>query len=106
MMHGSGNLIRGGGNVLRGGGSVMRGVGPGYMANGHTGWLGMLPLAFHLFFMVIIIVLAVICWKRHSKKVRAIQKQNDPALLVLRQRYAQGEIDTEEFNRRKQDLSN
>ncbi|SPF38709.1 conserved hypothetical protein [Candidatus Desulfosporosinus infrequens] len=99
MMYGSGNVIRGGGNA-------MRRFGPGFMANGHTGWLGLLPLACHLIFMIIIIVIAVICLKRHSKKVRAIQKQNDPALLVLRQRYALGEIDTEEFNRRKQDLAN
>ena len=99
MMHGSGNVIRGGGNA-------MRGVAPGLMAYGHTGWLGWLPFVCHLIFMIIIIVIAVVCLKRHGKKVRAMQKQNDPALLVLRQRYAQGEIDSEEFNRRKQDLSN
>jgi len=99
MMHGSGN-------VMRGGGTMMQGFGPGFMANGHTGWLGFLPLACHLIFMVIIIVSAVICLKRHGKKVRAMQKLNDPALLILRERYALGEIDTEDFERRKQDLSN
>ena len=98
MMHGSGNLIRGGGNV-------MHGFGPGFMANGQAGWLGLLPLACHLIFMIIIIVLAIVFWKRHAAKVRVMQKQNDPALLILRERYAQGEIDTEEFNRRKEDLS-
>ena len=98
MMHGSGNLIRGGGNV-------MHGYGWGFMANGHAGWLGFLPLACHLIFMIIIIVLAVIFLKRHGVKVRKLQKQNDPALLILRERYAQGQIDTEEFNARKQDLS-
>lgn len=99
MLHGSGNVIRGGGNI-------MHGFGPGFMANGYTGWLGWLPLACHLSFMIIILVLAVVLWKRHGAKVRAIQKQNDPALLILRERYAQGEIDTEEFDRRKQDLAN
>ena len=98
-------MMRGSGNVIRGGGNVMRGFGSGLMVNGHLGWLGLLSLACHLLFLIIIIIVVVICLKRHGKKVRAIQKQNDPALLVLRQRYAQGEIETEEFNRRKQDLS-
>lgn len=99
-------MMHGGGNVLRGGGNMIHRFGPGFMANGQTGWMGFLPLACHLIFMIIIIVLAVIFWKRHGTKVRRIQKQNDPALLILRERYAQGEIDTEEFDRRKQDLSN
>ena len=98
MTHGSGNIIRGGGNVIHG-------FGPGFMENGQTGWLGLLPLAFHLLFMIIIIVVAVILLKRHGKKVRAFQKQNDPALLILRERYAQGVIDTEDFERRNQDLA-
>ena len=99
MMHSSGNIIRGGGNV-------MHGFGPGFMAIGQSGWLGWLLLAFHLLFMIIIIIIAVILLKRHGKKVRAFQKQNDPALLILRERYAQGEIDTEDFKRRNQDLAN
>ena len=98
MMHGSGNLVRGGGHMIYG-------FGPGFMANGSSGWLGWLPLACHLIFMLIVIVLAIVIWKRHAKKVLAIHKQNDPALLVLRERYAQGEIDSEEFKRRREDLA-
>ncbi len=98
MMHGSGNIIRGGGNVIHG-------FGPGFMANGQAGWLGLLPIALHLLFMIIIMVVAVILLKRYAKKVRALQKQNDPALLILRERYAQGIIDTEDFERRNQDLA-
>ena len=98
-------MMRGSGNVIRGGGNMMRGFGHGFMANGQTGWMGFLPLACHLIFMVIIIIIAVICLKRHGAKVRAMQKQNDPALLVLRERYALGEIDTEDFNQRRQNLS-
>jgi putative membrane protein len=99
MMYGSGNLVRGGGNA-------MRGFNSGFMAYGHNGWLGLIPFACHLIFLIIIIVLVVLIMKRHGKKVREIQKQNDPALLVLRERYARGEIDAEEYNRRKQDLTN
>ena len=90
---------------MLGSGHVMRGFGHGFMANGQSGWMGLLPLAGHLIFWIGIIVLAVILLSRHGSKVRMMQKQNDPALLLLRERYALGEIDTEEFNQRKQDLS-
>ncbi|EGW37495.1 SHOCT domain-containing protein [Desulfosporosinus sp. OT] len=98
-------MMYGGSNVIRGGGNIMHGFGPGFMASGSHGWFGLIPFACQLIFMLVIIILAVIVLKRHGKKVRAIHKQNDPALLILRERYAQGEIDTEEFNRRKQDLA-
>ena len=97
MMHG--------GNLMRSGGYAMRGAGHGFMVNGSIGWWGLIPLACHLIFMSILVILAVVIRRRHAAKVRMIQKQNDPALLLLRERYAQGEIDTEEFNRRKEDLS-
>jgi len=83
----------------------MRGFGHNFMINGQNGWMGWLPLAAHLIFWIVIVVLAVVLWRRHGSKVRIMQKQNDPALLILRERYALGEIETEEFNRRKQDLS-
>ena len=86
-------------------GPVMREFGHGFMANGQNGWMGFLPLAAHLIFWIVIIVLAVILLRRYGSKIRMMHKQNDPALLILRQRYALGEIDTEEFNQRKQDLS-
>ena len=91
--------------MMHGSGPVMRGFGHGFMANGQNGWMGFLPLACHLIFMTVIIILAVIILRRFRLKVRMMQKLNDPALLILRERYALGQIDTEEFNGRKQDLS-
>jgi len=88
-----------------GSGPAMRGFGHGFMMNGQNGWMGLLPLALHVIFLIVIIVLAVILLRRHGAKVRIMKKQNDPALLILRERYALGEIETEEFNQRKQDLS-
>lgn len=88
-----------------GSGHLVRGFGHGFMANGQNGWMGLLFLAAHLIFWIVIVVLAVILLRRHGSKVRMMQKQNEPALLILRERYALGEIDTEEFNQRKQDLS-
>jgi Predicted membrane protein len=93
------------------GGNGMRGFNHGFgyshgIMNGYGGWMGLLPLALHLIFFLVIILFAVVLLRRHSSKVRIFQKQNDPALRILRERYAQGEIDTEEYNQRKQDLTN
>ncbi|KJR47984.1 hypothetical protein UF75_1658 [Desulfosporosinus sp. I2] len=90
--------------MIRGSGQVMRGFDHGFMVYGQNGWMGWLPIGFHLFFCVAIIVLAVIFMRRHASKVRAYRKLNDPALLILRERYAHGELETEEFIRRKNDL--
>jgi len=94
MMHGSGPVMRGYGQY-----------GQGLMANGQNGWMGLLPLVCHLIFFIGIIILVVILLRRHGSKVRRMQKINDPALLILRERYALGDIETEEFNAREQDLS-
>ena len=91
--------------MIHGSGPLMRGYGHGFIANGQNGWMGLILLAAHLIFWIVIVVLAVILLRRHRSKVRMMQKQNDPALLILRERYALGEIETEEFNQRKQDLS-
>lgn len=81
------------------------GLGNGFM-NGYGGWMGLLPMVLHFVFFLILILIALIILRRHSSRVRKFQKQNDPALKLLRERYAQGEIDTEEYNQRKQNLTN
>jgi len=91
--------------MMHGSGPAMRGVGHGFMVNGQNGWMDLLPVACQLIFFVVFIVLVVILLRRHASKACQMQKLNDPALLILRERYALGEIDTEEFNGRKQDLS-
>ena len=91
--------------MTRGNGPMIGGYGHGLMANGQNGWMGLLPVVCHLIFFIIIVVIALILLRRHGSKVRMLQKQNDPALLILRERYALGEIDTDDYNARKQDLS-
>lgn len=91
--------------MMHGSGPVMRGFDHGFMMNGYYGWMGLFPLAFHLLFLIVIIVFAVIFLHRHASKVKQNQKLNNPALLILRERYAQGQIDTEEYNSRKKDLA-
>lgn len=90
--------------MMHGSGFAMREMGHGFMNNGYHGGMGLIPFVCHLIFLIGIIVLVVVLLRRHGSKVRMLQKQNDPALLILRERYALGEIETEEFNQRKQDL--
>ncbi|WP_407310186.1 SHOCT domain-containing protein [Desulfosporosinus sp. SB140] len=92
--------------MMHGGGNIMRGYGQGMVFNAHSGWLAFIPLAAHLIFLIVLILLGVIFLRRHGARVRLYRKQNDPALKILRERYALGEIDTEEFQRRNQDLKN
>ncbi len=91
--------------MMRGNGPAIHGFGHGFYAIGQNGWMGFIPMALHLIFWIIIIIVAVVLIKRHGSKVQTIQKQNDPALKILRERYALGEIDTEDYERRKLDLT-
>jgi putative membrane protein len=88
------------------GGFQSFGQGPGreFLMYGHLGWLEFLPFIFNIIFYIILITLAVIFLRKYGAKVREQQKFNDPALRVLRERYAHGEIDSEEFQRRRHDL--
>lgn len=105
MMYTNAPMMPGGGQALRGGGHAIRGFGHGFMAMGQNGWMGWLPLAIHLICIVLIVVVALVLMRRHASKVRTHRKLNDPALLILRRRYALGEIETEEFVSRKNDLT-
>ena len=81
------------------------GYGPGIYANGNFGWIGMLiGMGIQLLFWIVIILIAVKLFRNYSHKTHIGNLSNSSALNILRERYAKGEIDTEEFNRRKQDL--
>ena len=86
------------------GGNIIRGYGHGMIFNNQSGWFGLIPMLAHFIFLVVLILFVVIFLRRHSSKIRLHRKLNDPALKILRERYALGEIDTEEFQRRNQDL--
>jgi putative membrane protein len=73
--------------------------------NAPNGWLGLIPIAAHFFLLIVLIVLAIIFFRRHGARMQMLRKQNDPALKILRERYALGEIDSEEFQRRNHDLT-
>ena len=66
------------------------------------GWgLGMMAIMFLFWVLVIIGLIVGIRWLVGQRKV----SRSDPALEILRQRYARGEINKEEFELKKKDLS-
>lgn len=79
-------------------------VGPGYLANGHFWLIGLCAMVVKLIILVVIIYFAIKLIKKHCQKVEELRAKNDSAMCILRERYARGEIDAEEFNQRKAEL--
>ena len=81
------------------------GMGPGMMGWGIGGWFG--PL-FMLIFWVLIIVLIILLirWllsSSHTTSQSTVKEVS--ALEILKKRYARGEINKDEFEAKKKDLS-
>ena len=79
-------------------------VGPGYLAGGNFWWIGLCALVVKLIILVVIIYFVIKLIKKHCKKVEELKAKNDSAMCILRERYAKGEIEAEEFNQRKAEL--
>ncbi|AHF05968.1 membrane protein [Desulfitobacterium metallireducens DSM 15288] len=88
---------------------MMGGYGPGYYGNYGTGnfwWMGLIGMALQAVFWIAVIV---IVWRLVRKNgfhhsVGHSNSENDNALSILRERYAKGDIDSEEYARRKEEL--
>ena len=72
------------------------------------GWLGM---AFHVVFFILILIVLVLVIKwllmqssQSKREDKAIPEQKSRSLEILKERYARGEIDRQEFEQKKQDL--
>ena len=77
-----------------------RHIGPGMHGFLGMGWLGLFFWAF-----LLALVVALIRWFwRTSGAIPRQKKQEDRALEILRERYARGEINKEEFESMKNDL--
>ncbi|HEX5350079.1 MAG TPA: SHOCT domain-containing protein [Trichococcus sp.] len=75
-----------------------------FFAEGYW-WVGLLSMVLYLLFWAIVIVFAVKLFKKYfaGREIPPKTKE-DSALKILRERYARGEIDVEEFKQKKSDL--
>lgn len=81
---------------------MMNGWG-GYGTYGGGGywWMGLIGMAIQMIFWVGLFVLGVYLFRRIGKHDPNETGGREDALDILRERYARGEIDTEEYNRRR-----
>lgn len=84
--------------------------GPGfYWGNGFNGgywWMGLIGLGVQLIFWIALILLGVYLIRHLVRPVVSSGSfvRNDASLDILRERFARGEIDSVEYQRRKQHL--
>lgn len=76
-------------------------MGPAWM---FSGWLSLL-FGPALLVLVVIAVVAGVAWLSKAVASAPGSGRSDPALEILRERYARGEISRDEFERMRQDLS-
>jgi len=79
------------------------GYGPGTYG-GNYWWMGLIGMAIQILFWVGIIVLGVYLFRRLSPRVSGGPIGRSDALDILRERFARGEIDAEEYQRRREIL--
>ena len=77
--------------------------GPGWMMQGDYWWMGLIAMLIQVLFWGGIIYLIFRLLKNYSRP-NFSGKDSDSSLSIIRERYAKGEIDLEEFNTRKQEL--
>jgi len=75
-----------------------------FFAEGYW-WVGLLSMVLYLLFWAVVIIFAVKLFKKYFADREIPPKtKEDSALTILRERYARGEIDAEEFKQKKSDL--
>jgi putative membrane protein len=98
-------FITGFNDILAQGRGYEWGMGPGMMGGGYgVGWFG--PLIMIAFWIAIIVgIVVLIRWLVIStRSTGQMTYHEDSALEILKKRYAQGEINKEEFEEKKRDL--
>ncbi len=71
------------------------------------GWGGNYGMGFMIFFWIVILgIIGLLIWFLIRKSSGSTHKSDDEtALQILEKRYARGEIDEEEFRRKKKELN-
>jgi putative membrane protein len=75
-----------------------------FLGGGNYWWLGMASMLLYLLFWAVVIVFAAKLFKKYYPGTERPKTREDTALSILRERYARGEIDAEEFKQKKSDL--
>lgn len=67
-------------------------------------WMGLASMAIYLLFWAVVIAIAIRLFKKYCIGSELSKTREDTAITILRERYAKGEIDSEEFRKKKADL--
>lgn len=92
---------------MMGWGNMMGEYGMGYYGNcgaGNYWWMGLIGMALHFVFWIAIIAIVWGLIKRFGSHSWGGHSSSDNALAILSERFAKGEIDSEEYTRRKESL--
>lgn len=89
---------------MMGWGNMMGGYGLGYYGAGNYWWMGLIGMALQFIFWIAIIAIGWGLIKRYGFNSSGGHSKTDNALAILSERFAKGEIDSEEYTRRKETL--
>ncbi|MHC1719389.1 MAG: SHOCT domain-containing protein [Clostridiaceae bacterium] len=67
-------------------------------------WVGIVSMLSYLLFWAVVIIVAYRLVKKYIINTGVKISKEDTAMIILRERYARGEIASEEFHRIKEDL--
>jgi putative membrane protein len=85
---------------------MMHGFGFGYGYGGPMSWLfGLLGLIMNLSFVIIAVLAAIWLFRSVFKKEDTPELSHTSALEILKERYAKGELNSEEFAKMKEEIS-
>ena len=78
-----------------------------YMGRSNFGWawMGLGMIGMLLFWILIIVAIVVLVKWISGSRSFAARGQEKTALDILKERYSRGEVDKEEFDQKKRDLS-
>ncbi len=74
------------------------------LSAGSYWWIGLASMAMYLIFWAVVMVIALKVFRRYFLQADIFKNKRDDALSILRERYAKGEIDAEEYHNKKEDL--
>lgn len=76
----------------------------GQQGNDRSWWIGLVSMLMYLAFWGGVFITASRLARKYFLKTEELSGEMDPALSIIRERYAKGEIDTEEFKEKKAKL--